>query len=71
MERFPESGITRMCEGITSLTRPELEADVRAFFATHHVKQAGKQLDQHLERLHMGVVLRQREAANLRAYQAR
>ncbi len=66
MERYPESGITRMCEGVTSLTTPELEEDVRAFFATHRVKQAGKQLDQHLERLHMGVLFRQREAENLR-----
>jgi len=70
MERYPESGITRMCEGVTSLTTPALETEVREFFATHRVKQAGKQLDQHLERLHMGVLLRQREAANLRAYRA-
>jgi len=68
MERYPESGITRMCEGVTSLTTPVLETEVREFFATHRVKQAGKQLDQHLERLHMGVLLREREAANLRNY---
>jgi puromycin-sensitive aminopeptidase len=67
-DRYPESGITRMCEGVTSLTTPELESDVREFFATHEVKGAGKQLDQHLERLHMGVLFRQREAANLRSY---
>jgi puromycin-sensitive aminopeptidase len=66
--RYPESGITRMCEGVTTLTTPELESDVRAFFATHEVKQAGKQLDQHLERLHMGVLFRQREAENLCRY---
>ena len=59
-----------MCEGVVSLTTPALEADVRAFFSTHEVKQAGKQLDQHLERLHMGVLFRQREAANLRNYVA-
>ena len=68
--RYPESGITRMCEGVTSLTTPELERDVRDFFTTHEVKQAGKQLEQHLERLHMGVLFRQREAANLRNYSA-
>ena len=66
--KYPESGITRMCEGVTSLTTPELEEDVSAFFAAHEVKQAGKQLEQHLERLHMGVLFRQREAANLRQY---
>jgi puromycin-sensitive aminopeptidase len=70
MERYPESGITRMCEGVTSLTTPELEEDVRGFFATHRVKQAGKQLDQDLERLHMGVLFRQREAENLRRFRA-
>jgi puromycin-sensitive aminopeptidase len=66
--RYPENAVTRMCEGVTSLTTPELEQDVRAFFSTHEVKQAGKQLDQHLERLHMGVLFRQRESANLRSY---
>jgi puromycin-sensitive aminopeptidase len=68
--RYPESGITRMCEGVTSLTTPDLEAEVRDFFATHEVKQAGKQLEQHLERLHMGVRFRQREASNLLSYAA-
>jgi puromycin-sensitive aminopeptidase len=70
-DRYPENAVTRMCEGITSLTTPELEQDVRAFFATHEVKQAGKQLDQHLERLHMGVLFHQRESANLRNYSIR
>jgi puromycin-sensitive aminopeptidase len=70
-DRYPENAVTRMCEGVTSLTTPELEQDVRDFFATHEVRQAGKQLDQHLERLHMGVLFRQREAANLRNYSIR
>jgi hypothetical protein len=54
-----------MCGGVTSLATPELEADVRAFFATHHVPAAGKTLDQHLERLHVAVVFKAREAASL------
>ncbi len=70
MQRYPESGITRMCEGIVSLTTRAQEEEARSFFATHKVKQAGKQLDQHLERLHLGVLVREREAANLRAYES-
>ena len=70
LARFPENAIPRMCEGVTSLTTPELEAEVKHWFATHEVKQAGKQLDQHLERLRMGVLFRRREAANLLAYVA-
>ena len=66
--RFPENAIPRMVEGVTSLATPELEADVKHFFATHEVKQAGKHIEQHLERLHMSVLFRQREAASLKAY---
>jgi puromycin-sensitive aminopeptidase len=67
LERFPENSIVRMCGGLTSLATPELEADVRAFFATHHVPASGKTLDQHLERLHVAVVFKAREAASLAA----
>jgi puromycin-sensitive aminopeptidase len=68
LARFPENAIPRMCEGVTALTTPELETDVKQWFAMHEVKQGGKQIDQHLERLHMGVLFRRREAANLSAY---
>jgi puromycin-sensitive aminopeptidase len=67
LERFPENSIVRMCGGVTSLATPELEADVRAFFAAHHVPAAGKTLDQHLERLHVAVAFKAREAASLAA----
>ena len=67
LARFPENSIVRMCEGITALATPELEADVQAFFADHKVPAAGKTLDQHLERLHIAVVFKQREAASLAA----
>ena len=65
LARFPENSIVRMCEGVTALDTPELEADVRAFFADHPVPAAGKTLDQHLERQHIAVVFKQREASNL------
>lgn len=67
LARFPQNSIVRMCEGVTALATPELEADVRSFFASHPVPAAGKTLDQHLERLHIAVVFKQREAAALEA----
>jgi puromycin-sensitive aminopeptidase len=56
LRQYPDNSIPRMCEGIVSLARPEVERDVRDFFAHHPVKQGAKQLEQHLERLHISVV---------------
>jgi puromycin-sensitive aminopeptidase len=67
LARFPENSIVRMCEGVTALATPELEADVNRFFADHQVPAAGKTLDQHLERLHVNVVFKQRGAGALEA----
>ncbi len=63
VERYPENSIPRMCEGVIALAT--LEDEVREFFATHKVKQAGKTIDQHLERLRVAVEFRKREGANL------
>ena len=71
VRRYPDNSIVRMCEGITALVTPVLEADVRAFFATHPVKQGAKTMEQHLEKLRIAVACKQREAANLKAYFAR
>ena len=60
LRQYPDNSIPRMCEGIIGLATPELEADVRDFFARHPVKQGAKQLEQHLERLHIAVVCRER-----------
>jgi hypothetical protein len=60
LRQYPDNSIPRMCEGIIGLAAPELEADVRDFFARHPVKQGAKQLEQHLERLHIAVVCRER-----------
>ena len=68
LEKFPDSAIIRMCEGVTALTTPELEAQVKAFFAEHPVPQGGKMLDQHLEKLQVAVACQQREATNLEGY---
>jgi puromycin-sensitive aminopeptidase len=67
LNKYPDNSIPRMCEGIIGLVTPELEADVRGFFSRHPVKQGAKQLEQHLERLHIAVACRQRWKDLLRA----
>jgi puromycin-sensitive aminopeptidase len=62
LERLPSNNVVRMCEGIRTLTAPELAADVQGFFAEHQVPQGEKTLAQHLERLKVNVALRDREA---------
>jgi puromycin-sensitive aminopeptidase len=57
---YPDNAIPRMCEGIIGLVKPEIEADARAFFAKHAIKQGAKQMEQHLERLHVAVLCKQR-----------
>jgi puromycin-sensitive aminopeptidase len=72
MERgYPQGGFRRMCEGITGLVTPELEDDVRGFFAAKNVSLGGKTLEQYLEQLRIAVAFREREAANLAAYLSR
>jgi len=60
LRQYPDNAIPRMCEGIVGLATAELEADVRDFFARHPVKQGTKQMEQHLERLHVAVTCRER-----------
>jgi len=62
---YPESGVVRMCGGVTALSTPELEADVIEFFRTHPVKTGEKAIPQYLELLRVAVLLRQREAGPL------
>jgi puromycin-sensitive aminopeptidase len=54
-----------MCEGITALATPLLEADVRQFFALRTVVLGGKILEQYLEQLRIAVAFREREADGL------
>ncbi len=70
--RFPaKSGMRRMCEGITALATPELEADVRGFFTSRNITLGGKTLEQYLEQLHVAVVFREREGPALETYLSR
>ncbi len=61
VERYPENAIPRMCGGITTLV--DRAGDVDEFFKTHKVKQGGKTVEQHIERLHIAVAFKQREIA--------
>ncbi|MGH8570082.1 MAG: ERAP1-like C-terminal domain-containing protein, partial [Gammaproteobacteria bacterium] len=63
--QYPDNAIVRMCEGITGLVTPALEADVQAFFAAHPVKQGNKILEQHLEKLRIAVACQERWGADI------
>ena len=63
---FPKQGLRRMCGGIVNLATPELEQDVRAFFAARQIDLGGKTLDQYLEQLRIAVAFRERELPTLK-----
>ncbi len=63
--RFPRNAIPRMVDGVKTLTRPEEQADVAAFFAEHDIPQATKTLEQILERQRVNVGLRERATESL------
>jgi puromycin-sensitive aminopeptidase len=60
-QRFPVNLVIRIIEPVTRLTAPEQQADVAAFLAEHPLPQAGKRVEQLLERQAVNVALRQRE----------
>jgi puromycin-sensitive aminopeptidase len=65
---YPKHGSRRMCEGVIGLATPELERDVRDFFASRKIHLGGRTLEQYLEQLRIAVALREREGAALTAY---
>jgi puromycin-sensitive aminopeptidase len=64
---FPKQGVRRMCGGIVSLATPELERDVREFFASRKIDLGGKTLEQYLEQLRIAVAFRERELRGIQA----
>ncbi|MGZ8381678.1 MAG: hypothetical protein ACXW4C_08480, partial [Nitrospira sp.] len=62
---FPKQGLRRMCGGIVGLATPELEQDVRAFFAIRKIDLGGKTLEQYFEQLRIAVSFREREGSAL------
>ncbi|MDH5669143.1 MAG: M1 family metallopeptidase, partial [Nitrospira sp.] len=65
---FPKQGLRRMCGGIVHLATPELEQDVRTFFASRQNDLGGKTLDQYLEQLRIAVAFKERNGAVLRQH---
>lgn len=63
-------GMTRLrvVEGLPALSRPEVAADVKAFFAEHPIPDARRALAQKLERLEANVLFRERETPRVKAY---
>jgi puromycin-sensitive aminopeptidase len=62
---FPKQGLRRMCGGIVGLATPELERDVREFFASRKIDLGGKTLEQYLEQLRIAVSFRERAGTGL------
>lgn len=63
---FPKQGLRRMCGGIVCLATPELERDVREFYASRKIDLGGKTLAQYLEQLRIAVAFREREVSGLK-----
>ena len=64
-ERFPNNTIVRMVDSVKTLTTPDQQADVAAFFAERDIPQAAKTLLQVIDRQAINVALRQRATDSL------
>jgi puromycin-sensitive aminopeptidase len=65
LSRYPDALHDRMLEGVTTLTRPEVAADVRSFLSDHPLPVKTKAVEQILERLQVAVAFREREESKL------
>ena len=63
---YPLQGIIRLCDGITALVDPTLEAEISEFFATRNIKGNEKALAQNLETLKIANRFLQREGSQLK-----
>ncbi|MBS2005536.1 MAG: M1 family metallopeptidase [Cyanobacteria bacterium SZAS TMP-1] len=66
--RYPENGVVRMVGAVTGLDTPELEAEVKDFFAKNPVKAGEMATAQALEQLRINVAMRERETGRLQAH---
>jgi hypothetical protein len=62
---------TRIAEGLAALSQPEVAASVRGHFAEHPVPEAGRAIEQNLEKLDANIALRERETPAVTNYFAR
>ena len=65
--KIPSNTVSRMLEGIRTVTDPALAADIGAFLDAHPVPQGAKAVAQHRERMGTAVALRARVEAPLAA----
>jgi hypothetical protein len=56
-----------MASAVATLNTDAMEADIQSFFSEHPIEQAGKMLDQVLERQRVNTELRRRESEVVRA----
>ncbi|HSL24831.1 MAG TPA: M1 family metallopeptidase [Acidimicrobiia bacterium] len=61
--KLPTMTQRRMIEGLPALARPEVAAEIQAFFAETSLPHCAKSIAQNLERLRANVLLRKRETA--------
>jgi puromycin-sensitive aminopeptidase len=59
---------TRVAEGISALSQPEVAASVHSHFAEHPLPEAARSVEQNLEKLDANIVLRERETERITAY---
>ena len=59
---------TRIAEGISALSQPEVAASVRSHFAEYPVPEAGRPIEQNLEKLDANITLRERETPTVTQY---
>lgn len=64
--KLPLQGIIRLCDGITALVDPDLEKEIRAFFAINNIKGNEKALAQNLETLSIANRFLAREGEQLK-----
>jgi puromycin-sensitive aminopeptidase len=68
LEVMPGMIRTRVVEGISMLSQPEVAASLKAFFAEHPLPEASRSVEQNLEKLEANVRLRARETPVVTAY---
>jgi len=68
LAKMPGMTKRRVVEGIPALSKPEVAADVKAFFAETPFPEAASALEQNLENLEANVNLRERETAVVEEY---
>jgi puromycin-sensitive aminopeptidase len=68
LSAMPGMTRTRIAEGLSALSQPEVAASVRSHFAEHPVPEAGRAIEQNLEKLDANIALRERETEVVTKY---